>query len=79
MERAIENGIIERHHTEKTKETAGFAPKLKVPDPPQAAFDRGTSTSPRTASSSQVTSARKSGLTLRILICRVENGSDEHS
>ena len=55
------------------------APKLRAPDTPQAAFDLFTSTSRQTTSASQVTSARKSGLTPRILICRVENGSDEHS
>ena len=58
---------------------ASFAPKLRAPDPPQAAFDLFTSTSRQTTSASQVTYARKSGLTPRILIYRVENGSDEHS
>ena len=58
---------------------ASFAPKLRAPDPPQAAFDLFTSTSRPTTSASQVTYARKSGLTPRILIYRVENGSDEHS
>ena len=55
------------------------APKLRAPDTPQAAFDLFTSTSRQTTSSSQVTSAKKFGLTPRILICRVEKGSDEHS
>ena len=66
---AMSDGIISRQEEERLR---AFRDNLALEDSAADPKNQGTSTRLRTASSSQVTSARKSGMTPRILICRAE-------